>query len=551
MPDTHETQEKLRQELHDLRERLEGMEDVFESYSRLEKLVDSRTRELTRANEYLQAQIEEREQTETALRRIEAHQRAILDASIDRIRCVDTNLRIVWANQTTLRELDLPPEAALGKTCHRLFVGRGTPCPGCPSILALQTGRMQRDTLCKPYVKGFQGETFWDTYCVPLKNKAGEVENIIQIARNITEQRKAEASLRSSEERFKRIFTGSPIGIAVYEQEAGLTDANPAFLQIFGISSVARLRGRPLTKEPFISEDVQGPLKAFEPMRYEFALDMDGIPRSQHLPARRSGTLHLDISIRPMARTAFSASPGYLVQVQDISARKQAEEQIHSLTQEVIRAHEEERLRISRDLHDRVAQELSSLKIGLDTLFDLKPEVPPVIRHKAAQLTEMVQHAIADVRDIAYNLRPPGLTRLGLAATMFRYCEDFAQKSGITVDFKAAGLEGLHLSYDTMINLYRILQESLANVRKHAGARQVVVRLVASFPKIILRIEDDGKGFDPARRGTDALHGKRMGLRNLQERAALLKGRMHIVSRPMAGTRVYVEAPLQVEKNDG
>ena len=97
--------------------------------------------------------------------------------------------------------------------------------------------------------------------------------------------------------------------------------------------------------------------------------------------------------------------------------------------------------------------------------------------------------------------------------------------------------------YETEITLYRLIQEGLNNARKHAHCRHVTVRLVSSFPKIILRIEDDGRGFDVAGRMASAVNEKRMGLRSMQERAALLGGEMRIESRPMQGTKLIVEFP--------
>ena len=107
-------------------------------------------------------------------------------------------------------------------------------------------------------------------------------------------------------------------------------------------------------------------------------------------------------------------------------------------------------------------------------------------------------------------------------------------------------MSGLLLNADTEINLYRIVQEALHNVTKHSGANQVVIRLIASFPTIILRIEDNGKGFDMKKRLERSFAEKRMGVRSMEERASLLQGKIEIRSQEGKGTKIMVEIPIQL-----
>ncbi len=233
----------------------------------------------------------------------------------------------------------------------------------------------------------------------------------------------------------------------------------------------------------------------------------------------------------------------------DITERKEAEEHIHALTQQLMKAHEDERQMISRELHDRIGQDLSMIKIGCDTLFDDHPEVHPGMSQRISELTKILRGSIMAVRDLAYDLRPPSLDQLGLARTIFQYCEDFSEKTGLSVDFNSAGMDDLRLDFDTEINLYRLVQEGLININKHADARQATIRLVASFPNIILRIEDDGKGFNVEDRLAAVSNEKRMGLRSMGERVGLLVGKMRIQSRPTEGTKIFIQVPYK-KKND-
>ena len=126
---------------------------------------------------------------------------------------------------------------------------------------------------------------------------------------------------------------------------------------------------------------------------------------------------------------------------------------------------------------------------------------------------------------------------------MYQFCKDFSGKTGIRIDFQSAGMDTLNLDYNTKINLYRLLQEGLNNVKKHADAKMVNIRLISSFPNVIFRINDDGKGFDLKERLAKASSEKRMGLRSMHERVGLLQGRINIDSSPGKGTNVFIEVP--------
>jgi signal transduction histidine kinase len=161
------------------------------------------------------------------------------------------------------------------------------------------------------------------------------------------------------------------------------------------------------------------------------------------------------------------------------------------------------------------------------------------------EFSKQLSKSISAVRDLTYDLHPAGMDQLGLVRTTFQYCSDFSSRSGIKVDFFSAGMEDLDLDFDTGINIFRIIQEGLNNIRQHAEASQTAVRLVASAPFIILRIEDNGKGFAVSERLSEALTEKRMGLSSMEERAGLLGGSFSIQSTEDEGTKIKVEIPIR------
>jgi signal transduction histidine kinase len=229
----------------------------------------------------------------------------------------------------------------------------------------------------------------------------------------------------------------------------------------------------------------------------------------------------------------------------DISDRKNAEERIRGLTRLLIKAQEDARRKLAYDLHDTISQDLSSLKIGIDTLLDDGPDDHRVIKERLDELSIKLEETIRSLRDMAYTLRPPTLDELGLVRTIYQYCEEFSASYGIPVDLVTAGMDGVKLGFDTGITLYRLIQEGLNNVWKHADASSVSIKLVASYPRVIVRIEDNGKGFDVQDGLMSALDKKCLGLRSMEERVALLDGQLWVESRPMQGTRIRIEIPLE------
>jgi len=130
------------------------------------------------------------------LRESETEKRAILDASIDRIRLVDKDMRIQWVNETAIASLDMGPEDIVGETCHRIFVGRDTPCLDCPCQKAMETGQVERAVMRQPKAAGVQGESYWECHGVPVKDDSGEIAYLIEIARDVTPQKMAEKELK-------------------------------------------------------------------------------------------------------------------------------------------------------------------------------------------------------------------------------------------------------------------------------------------------------------------------------------------------------------------
>ncbi|MDO8567230.1 MAG: GAF domain-containing protein [Dehalococcoidales bacterium] len=213
------------------------------------------------------------------------------------------------------------------------------------------------------------------------------------------------------------------------------------------------------------------------------------------------------------------------------------------LLQKLISAQEEERRRIARELHDEASQSLAALAINLEDIADALPGRYKETRQRLAVLKERAVATLSGIRGLALELRPSALDDLGLQAAIDWYAKDYLKKRGLEVKIQTVGEKGKLPSY-TETMLFRIVQEALANIVKHAGATRVDIELRFTTSKLVLQVEDNGKGFDVE--ATLAKGGMRqnLGIHGMMERATLLVGNLTIRSQPGQGTILLVEVPI-------
>lgn len=220
---------------------------------------------------------------------------------------------------------------------------------------------------------------------------------------------------------------------------------------------------------------------------------------------------------------------------------KKREEMRGQLLEKVIKAQEEERKRIARELHDETSQSMASLMVGLKMLEQEGDGIER--KHRIKELRAMASMAMDKVRDLALELRPSSLDDLGLLTAVEQYTVDFGRRFNIKVDFQTVGFNGNRLSPEKETALYRIVQEALVNVAKHAQATTAGVILEYRDSQVKAIIEDNGCGFEIEKINESNDEG-RLGILGMMERAALMGGKLSIESSPGEGTTVFVEVPL-------
>jgi len=218
---------------------------------------------------------------------------------------------------------------------------------------------------------------------------------------------------------------------------------------------------------------------------------------------------------------------------------KANQENLQELSHRLVRVHEEERRNLARELHDEIGQYLTALKLRLS-----KNDEQTINTEDVRQAQKLLNELIQKVRQLSLDLRPSMLDDLGLKPALEWYLDRYTQQTGIAVDFDPQFLEQKRFSNEVEISIFRIVQESLNNVARHAGVKKVYVQLEAFQDSLQLMIEDEGIGFSPV----DQKAGDSSGLTGMAERTKLLQGEMEIQSKPGQGTRILVRLPLNQEQ---
>ncbi len=327
---------------------------------------------------------------------------------------------------------------------------------------------------------------------------------------------------------YRAVFQAAPDGILVVDSEGAIQDVNPAALRQFGYRR-EELLGQPI--EMLVPSDVGA---AHRRQREEYVRTPRARPMGVGLElyGRRSdgSRFPVEISLSPLDT---GGDGGVISVVRDQTERQRLRE----FGIGALRAAEDERIRIARELHDDTAQRLAALLVRLRLAAGVEEH-----ERRAEMFDEIrgeIQEAAESLRRIARGLRPPPLDELGFAAALTGHAHDLGAAYDMRVEVDSP--EDLpRLEPDIELAVYRIVQEALSNVVRHAGARRVTLTLAARETSLSAVVEDDGRGFVPE---ADAAHPTGLGLIGMRERARAAGGSLVIESRPGRGTRVEVEIP--------
>ena len=394
--------------------------------------------------------------------------------------------------------------------------------------------------------------------------KLGKKRCLLTIGNDITERNRAQealrqlnatleqritersAALRESEARFRAFFDHAPNLAFMKTLDGRYLYANHRFQEAFGLEETSPI-GK-VDAELFSSDQAEH-FRANDLLVLESGTAMEFEERSLY----RDG-VHTNLVVKFPLQDESGRTYATGGIVTDITDRKRAEEklrhnqeelrqhraQLQDLTSKLIAAQEHERQRIARELHDDFSQRMAALVLDVAAI-EQQPPLPERLADILCPIRERLEQLSDDIHNLAYKLHPSLLEHAGLQPAVEDHVREFTKRTGLPVLLKAQNVPG-SLSLDHSTGLFRVLQESLQNVGKHAKATEVSVKLSGSSKGVGLSVLDNGKGFDAQ---DTSSHHKGLGLMNMQERLRLLGGFLRIHARPGAGTKVCAWIPLK------
>jgi PAS domain S-box-containing protein len=470
-----------------------------------------------------------RKRMEEALAASEAKLRTLFAAMNDVVLVIDRNgvyRKIAPTNPDLLYK---PPDELLGKTLQDVF-----PAEQAETFIAVirQVVETQQTTHIEYQLVINDRVVWFDTSISPM-----DAGNTLWMARDITDRKRIETALQESEKRYRDLVEFSPVAMTVH-MEGRIVYINPAGARLWGADTPDEVLGR-------------SPLEFVHPEYYEQVTErIEQIHAvEQSPPPIEVKNTRLDGQILYTAGTGipitYAGKPAILSVVLDITERKLAEERLRELTRQLIAAQEAERKRIAQELHDELGQAMTAISLDLGGIEKALPaEASRELRERLIDARSMAHAVDEQISEMALDLRPSLLDDLGLLPALQWYLNRYSQRTGIEVATNFEDLES-RLPDEVETTLYRVIQEALTNIARHAQAGKVLISLDRSAAAVTASIQDNGRGFDvDGAQGPAASPGS-MGLLGIKDRVSTLGGTVDIRSERGEGTRIQIELPIQ------
>ena len=368
-------------------------------------------------------------------------------------------------------------------------------------------------------------------FIYPVKDADGRVQEVVLVHEDITERRAAEQERRMAEEKYRSIFENAVEGIFQTTLEGKFLTANPAMARMLGYESPEELLGTisNIRDQLYVVPERRGEI-------YQLALRESFVSGFEVEMLRKDGSpVWVSINARAVPDPGGDIA-GYEGTIEDITERKRAEEALREIR-------EAERRRIARELHDVVLQDLTYALQSMQVLKRI-PEGAGRADETERQV-EALKRAVGGLREAIYDLRPESVRERPLIRAIASIVE-LNRQIGEGCEFELIVDDGfpVDVSGPSGVEVVRVVQEALANARRHSGARHAVVTLGATDGEVFVEVEDDGRGFGP-----ETSYG--MGLTGMRERVLALGGKLEVEGREGVGTRVFLRVELAVLTGEG
>ena len=362
-----------------------------------------------------------------------------------------------------------------------------------------------------------------------LRDPQGRPLGFFGQVQDLTERNRAERELRASEQRLRSVIANAPIVLSVYDRDGICTFSEGRAFERLGITPSARV-GRSYV-------ELRGDLR-------EAAADFQRLLAGEELSAKRPvGDLVFDVHYRPLLDPDGTVVGAISVAV-DVTDLERVERDRRHLLGQLITAQEQERRRLAGDLHDDAIQSLTAARMHLSVLhhqLERHDGVPEVVEVALAHARDNLEQGLAAARTFLFDLRPPLLDSAGLEPALRQQLAKLAERTGCKTEVTWLLDERLGADLETVA--FRVVQEALANVARHADATTVRVQAERDGSDVVLQVADDGVGFDPPAARERAAATGHLGLRSMAERIQTAGGSLEITSEPGGGTRVVLRLP--------
>jgi PAS domain S-box-containing protein len=497
---------------------------------------------------------------ETALRKSQSELAAIFENAPVAILLVDAQTCVCQANRKALAIagraqediIGLPGGQALG--CRNALddpqgCGFGPNCQTCTvrAIVedTLKTGQAHHEVEAALPLgnSGAQSEMHLLVSTAPLGPLKSEMA--VVCLQDITQRKRGQEALKESEERFRRMFEDTVLGLFQGTVDGELLTVNPAFSRMFGYE----------TPEDLLSSLGSSALELYanpadRPAKIQLVMDNDN-PTETEIHYRHKNCSTFWGQFRVWKVRGEKGRPLYLEGcVEDITQRKQAEKSLREsenrlrfLSSRLLAAQENESRRISLEIHDNLAQNMAVLKLQLAAIAGRLRRDQGKLKAECQNILKFVDRIIESMRNLSRDLSPSIIEDLKLCATLQWMLYDFEKQSDIALSLEMTGVDDLFSSADQII-IYRIFQEVLNNIRKHAEARHVAVEVRKTGGQVVFQIQDDGRGFDTQENWQRHVADRGLGLAAMDERARMLGGTLVITSQRGRGTCLALTIPV-------
>ena len=484
--------------------------------------------------------ITESKRTQQALADSENRLRTIVNSEPECIKLLNRNCELMEMNPAGLAIIEADDlEQVIGKNLVTTLLSPGDRVPFINlvnDVFEGKTGKLQYE------ITGLKGtKRYLETHAVPLHSTNGAIVALLGITRDITENKIAREKLLASEERYRYLFNNNPASIIIWDMETlGITEVNESALEVYGYSRDEFLQLTVLDIRPIDEHDKFLHLvnQARENDFYRKTMTWRHIDSNGHIIIMEISSHNIMYNGRKSVLALGKDVTEKILLENSLSEERQIRQQ--QITDAVITGQEKERGQLGEELHDNINQILATTRLYIECALSENNPRPDLVKESKL----LLEKAMFEIRKLSKTLLPPSLGEIGLLDALSELISNITETDQLHIEKRWDGFPENLLSEKLKLTIFRIVQEQLNNVSKHAKASQAIIELKKINDEVRLSIRDDGIGFNTAIKRSG------LGLRNMTSRAEVNNGTVHIESNPGSGCELKVVFSLEKDNQN-